>query len=277
MPDGGPYSPRVPDRGRPRFSPLSGTLGEAGADGAGSAAAPVARGSLSLFLALYLLLLAFFIMLNALSTLETRRASAVMDSLTTTFRAGPGAASTQGGPQAPNTVPGPGRAAEAFTAVIQDLFEGTIPSARVQQLLPGVALTLVVRTDSLFATGAARIRPAHVDLLDGIVAALAQAPAGARFELTALIQTEGGAVGLDQAEARPLPVGSEALAFRRATELARQMGARGAEPGTVVTGLATGDDAWMRLSFAVFETGQDQPEPGAPSSADADADAGGGS
>ncbi len=249
---------------RPGVWPASASIGVAGSDPGGWAVAPVARGSLALFLALYLLLLAFFIMLNALSSLENQRASAVMDSLTTTFRAAPAPAPASGVVPL-DAVPGPGLAAEAFTAVLRDLFEATIPAARIERLAPGQALTLSLRADTLFESGADRLRPARLALFDAIIAALAQAPAGMRFEMTALLyggtasfDPDAAGAGADAGAGRP--EAGDALAFRRATALARLMGTRGAEPGTVVTGLIPGDERRIRLSFTVLDAGRGRPD-----------------
>ena len=108
-------------------------------DASGWAVAPVARGSVALFLALYLLLLAFFIMLTALSSLETKRAGAVMDSLGETFRQAPAAAAPTEAPMPMDVLDAERRAAEAFLSVVRDLFEGTVPGARVDTISAGRA------------------------------------------------------------------------------------------------------------------------------------------
>lgn len=213
-------------------------------DASGWAVAPVARGSVALFLALYLLLLAFFIMLTALSSLETQRAGAVMDSLGETFRQAPAAGTPPEAPMPLDVLDAERRAAEAFLSVVRDLFEGTVPAARVETISAGRALEVLVPAQSLFETDAAAIRDARVPLFDGLVAALTAVPSGMRFELAALLQTGGEAA---------FPPPPDALAPRRATALARLMAQRGAVPGSVVTGLAQGPEDRVRLVFRVVD------------------------
>ncbi|SDE10499.1 hypothetical protein [Rhodospira trueperi] len=242
---------------RDLFAPLGSS------DGSGATRSdvvtPVARGSLALFLSLYLLLLAFFIMLTALSSLESLRVRAVIDSLTLTFATAKAPDERAGG-RPFQDLPGDTRAAEAFIALVSDLFQSAIPTIRIEQILPGREMELLLRTDSLFETDTTVIRPARLPMLDGVVAALAGAPEGQRFEMAATLQTGTGDDVPETVTVPLLPVSGEDLPTRRAGELGRVMTARGAAPGSVLVGLAEGDANWMRITFRAVDAARWSPD-----------------
>jgi hypothetical protein len=228
-------------------------------DPAGWSVAPVARGSLALFLALYLLLLAFFIMLTALSSMESQRVDAVMESLTLTF--------SPARTQPPNAVvmplddlTGEAQATEAFIALVSDLFQAAMPAVQVRAIGPGPAISVDIRGDSLFRDDDDTLRPSRRALLDGIVAALSTPPPGLRFEMAAVVRTAASAsAGPDML----LPVGPDDLSVRRAAMLGRGMTQRGAPPGSVLVGLAPGDPVWMQLTFRAVDQTRWDPDFGA--------------
>ncbi|WP_299442982.1 hypothetical protein [uncultured Rhodospira sp.] len=247
-----PWDPPAPAPAFPKRDPFTPYGAYGGSDSARQwVVAPMARGSLALFLALYLLLLAFFIMLTALSALENERARAVMDSLTVTFAKTTTADESLGRLPTESLVRDT-RAAETFIAIIRDLIQVAIPEARIEPIVAGREVEVWIRAEAVFEPGQADIRPARYPTLDGIVAALAAAPAGQRFEMAAVFlsgpQTE--------VDTPTLPVSGDDLPTRRAGDLGRTMTARGAAPGSVFVGLAPGDPDWMRLVFrAVDVTG----------------------
>ncbi|KAA5606061.1 hypothetical protein F1188_08615 [Roseospira marina] len=266
-------------------APKGGATGRCDGDLTGWAAAPVARGSLALFLALYLLLLAFFIMLMALSSLEGQRARAVMESLTVTF-SHPQETTDVVADMPMDDLDGNARAAEAFIALVTDLFDAALPTVRVRHLVAGRSIEVMMRGDSLFEPEAATLRPAQVLMLDELVAALSAPPDGLRFEMAAVVQTgagmpeaeadpslsAGGASGPDARDGFgvgsvddrgafvPLPVAPDALALQRAAALGRVMTARGAVPGSVLVGLSSGDPAWLRLTFRAVDVTRWDPD-----------------
>ncbi len=209
--------------------------------GASALAGAIGRGSLVLFLALYLLLLAFFIMLTALSSLERQRAEAVMDSLTITFA--PGRAPVEA------VVPlddlaGNRRAAEAFIALVTDLFQSAVPTVRLRQTVPGRAMEIRMRAEALFEPGTDSLRRPRQTMLDSVVAALAGAPKGLRFELAMIAEV---AETRDANDVAVLPVDGTHLAMRRAGGFGRFMNDRGAAQGSVLVGLSPGDPDWLRF------------------------------
>lgn len=210
--------------------------------------------SLSLFLALYLMLLAFFITLISHSTFEEEKSARTIDSLNATF---PAARSTSLGRF---TGDAGVRVAEAraFHDVVSGVFEAAIPATRVTERLPGQVLELTMPAAALFRTGMAEIREPHRRLFDRIAAGMAAAPAGYRYVMEIV-------AGSDYPDGGPYPLG-QSLAVERAASVARVMVERGAPADAVVAGLS-GDDAdedMVRLTFRVVEAARMSLDPGEP-------------
>jgi len=207
-----------------------------------------------LFLALYLLLLAFFIMLTALSSLERQRADAVMDSLTLTFAPGRAARETEMGLE---DLTGERQAAEAFIALVTDLFQSAVPAIRVTETIPGLALEVRLRAEALFEPGTDILRRPRRPMLDSVVAALAGAPPGLRFEMAVIAEV---AEDQDANGIARLPTDGEALPIRRAGAIGRFMNDRGAAQGSVVVGLTPGNPDWMRIAFRTVDATRWDPD-----------------
>jgi|GEM_PF-2951094 len=221
-----------------------------------SAQGTVGRGSLVLFLALYLLLLAFFIMLMALSSLERQRSDAVLDSLSQTFAP----RRTPGEVQLPlDDLTGAQRAAEAFIALVTQTFQSAVPSLRPRMIVPGRAVELRMRAEALFEPESDTLRPPRGPMLDSVIAAMAEAPPGLRFELALIAEV---AETQDANDLDLMPEDTTSLGLRRAGAFGRFMNARGAAPGSVVVGLAPGDPAWLRLLVRAVDVGRWDPDLG---------------
>lgn len=184
--------------------------------------------SLSIFLGLYLLVLAFFILLVSLSTIEEMKARAVMESLTATFG--------NSRPSGTSTGPGEGDPALLFERTVIAAFASLVHVARVEIVRPGRLLRAELPAAQVFADEAAALRPAVAPLLDRIVAAVSSAP--------------GGGVAVELALAATDEPGRRALAMARADAFAREMLRRGAPPHRLSIALSpqAGDQVW--LTFA---------------------------
>jgi len=195
------------------------------------------RRTATLYLSVFLPLLAFFIFLNSISTLHVVRAKAVMDSLATAFSSllpnGEAAFAATNG----NVV-----AAREFLKAAGEVFETAIPAAKVRIIPPGRLMQVTMLADALFLPEKADVRPGQGALLNRLVAALSTAPPGLRYEMS----FTAGSPTADR-----LPVG-EGLAVARAGALAREMVRRGAPPGTVVVGVAPGEAATAHIIFRVI-------------------------
>jgi hypothetical protein len=196
---------------------------------------PQADSSLSIFLGLYLLVLAFFILLVSLSTIEEMKARAVMDSLSATF------GNTR--PSGTSVGPGEGDPALLLERDLTAAFASLVHVAEVEIVKPGRLMRARLPAAVVFADDAPLLRPALHPLLDRVVAALSSQPA-------ALVVT------VELALAPPAAAGERALATARADTFAREMLARGAPPGRLSIALApqAGDEVW--LTFAIDGQGE---------------------
>ena len=186
--------------------------------------------SLSLFLALYLLILAFFILLVSLSTIEEMKARAVMQSLSVTF----------GNERPADTVIGidGGDGAWPTIQALMTTLARTVRVAEVQVISPGRLMRLTLPASVVFASDDERPRPALHPLLDRVVATLSSPPPG--LELTAEFAL---ATGDDDA--------ARTLAAKRADAFAREMLSRGAPPARLSIALTpvAGDEAWLTFDI----------------------------
>lgn len=213
---------------------------------------------LTAFLALFLLVLAFFILLVSISTIEEVRSRAVMDSLSSTFATvlPPSTELTAFTAQEGQVVAG-----EQFQVELAGVFATAMQVARVEVVQPGRLMRVAMPARTLFMDDAATIRPAREAVLDRIVATLSGSPPGLLYNLEFVVDTP-------YAEGRLIPEG-DTLQARRAAVFTRSMIARGAAPDSLAMGLNPGDRdevvMWFHVRFPDEEIGRyrhlgDQPK-----------------
>lgn len=203
-------------------------------------AAPVNPGNstLFLFLALYLLVLAFFILLNSFSTLEDVKAKTAMKSLTATFS-----------PVPPSTDPTALQAedssasGQAFQETVTGIFATSLQVAKVEIVQPGKLMRIIVPTDALFQTGKAEVREAQTQLLDRIVTTLSGRPPGMRHDLE-LVMASRFVTDKDLSTGRNMEL-------RRADAFVSKMRERGVPPDSVTVGVKPGDPDQIIMWFYV--------------------------
>ncbi len=198
-----------------------------------SAASQGAEHNTVLFLSLALLLLAFFVLLNAISTYEESRARKVMESIVSTF-ASPftaPAAETKSGPVGDEVF------AERYFDEVSGLFRQIVELVEVDVMQPGRLMRVTFPTDRLFAPGTAQIAAENTALIDALVEALGSAPAGLRLDLEMYIS--GG-----ELDPRGIQVS-------RVGAAARSLVHRGAEPSSQLVGRGAGTDDRLVLLFHV--------------------------
>ncbi len=197
-------------------------------------------GSTPLFLGLFLLILAFFILLVSISTVEKVKSKAVLDSLNSTF-------STILPPSSSSSVfkveEGKINAGELFQQKITNIFASAIKVAKVEIVHPGRLMRVRIPSDSLFFSGKSKIRDARFPLLDRIVAALSSRPAGVRYDMEFVI-------GAKYVGGRNLPIAGT-LEISRAGVFARDLIARGAPADSISIGLKPGNPAEVVIWFYV--------------------------
>jgi len=190
--------------------------------------------SVMAFLALYLIVLAFFIVLNAVSKREDQRAKAAIGSVVASFRQ-----STEVSTGPFDFVGGYGVEADRgdFNEAVRRLFEASMPIARVDPYQPfgRVAVTLPMAT--LFAPGVATIKPLRRPFLDRFANILRNDSPGQFFEIELLLGTSTDRPGSAD---RP-------LAVNRAGALARALRDAGVPAERIVTGIDAGDPAHMQF------------------------------
>ncbi|WP_242520079.1 hypothetical protein [Rhodospirillum rubrum] len=197
-------------------------------------------GGHSLFLSLYLLLLAFFIALVSVSIPEQPRAQAVVDSLTKTFSRF-ALARTDGMISERDAQ---AAAAGRFVAEAGALFQADLPGAQASRLAGGEVLDVILRADLLFKPNEAALIAGRSAFLDRLGATLLSAPAGTYRHLEIALSTGG-------ASDAPLP-GAESLEQRRAATLAGALRARGVRPTGLAVGLVPGPLGLVTLTFRLL-------------------------
>ena len=207
--------------------------------------AEVARSDLSnqtiaLFLALYLLVLAFFIVLVTISTPQEVKSNAVMDSLTSTFTSllAPTSQLTTFVSQEGEVISG-----EVIQEELAKVFETAFRVIEVEIIRPGRLMRATLETEGIFLPGKAEIREPQFALLDRLVATLSESTPGLTHSMEFLI-------GSPYAVEKSLPVGNT-LESRRAGAFVQAMLARGVPPRQIAIGIRHGDPAEIELRFTI--------------------------
>jgi hypothetical protein len=191
-------------------------------------------------LSLYLLLLAFFVLLFNASQYDRGRASAVKESLSSTFR-------THGNPAddvvARSSDQGQRPGAELVLDSFADLIRTELKVAKIENLKRGRLLRVTLGADDLFVSGNATLRDDRNELLSKLAQLLGKSPPGLRHKVEAFLV--GGWIPPDRmTQAVPLPIA-------RAATLAEALIARGALRGTVSGGVRYGTGSQLALIYRV--------------------------
>jgi hypothetical protein len=201
-----------------------------------------------LLLGLYLILLAFFLMLGALSHREESRTRLVLASLYDSFAAH--APAPDGLPYDPGREPGP---AGAEAARLDRLLADSLPLRAAPPERAGDRLLLRLSADGVFAPGSPAPRRSSRVLLRRLADLLGTPPAGRRVDATLTIGTPDVTAATPEARLAALRAGALAAELARlgapAARLAAGIGE--ARPGEVALALAVepapeGDDAGRR-------------------------------
>jgi len=198
------------------------------------------KSTISLFLSLFLLILAFFILLVSISTFEEVKSNAVMDSLSSTFKT---VLPASGDPTEFTANDGDVFAAQQFQDQVTEIFSATLQVAKVEVVQPGQRMRASFPIESMFSPESAELRPVAIPLLDRIVAALSGSPPGLKFEMEFLI-------GAEYLDGNTLPV-SQTLSLSRAGNFAREMIGRGLSPDSMAVGIEPGDARRVNVWFYI--------------------------
>jgi hypothetical protein len=201
---------------------------------------PAAGSTVTLFLALYLVVLAFFIVLVSISSPEKVKSKAVMDSLTSVFASvlPPKTSLTAFAADEGDVI-----AAREFQRTVSDMFATQLRVARVEEVQPGRLMRVSLPVEAMFQSGQAVLRENRLSLLDRIVAAISARPPGLRFDMEFVV---GRALAIDGPS-----VASPTAEINRAGAFARQMLARGAPPDSISVAVGPGDPGQALITFYV--------------------------
>ncbi len=196
--------------------------------------------SISLFLSLFLLVLAFFIVLVSISTLEEVKSNAVKDSLTSTFKA---VIPPSTDPTEFTSKDGDVLAGQQFQEQVTGIFATTLQIAKIEIVQPGRLMRIKLPTNAMYVDGESAIRPVAVPVLDRIVAVLSARPPGLRFDMEFVI-------GSPYTSGKSLPV-VQTMEVERVGNLAREMFRRGVPPDSVSVGIRPGRADEVTIWFFV--------------------------
>ncbi|HYD30407.1 MAG TPA: hypothetical protein VEB64_06055 [Azospirillaceae bacterium] len=192
---------------------------------------------LLLYLSLYFLLLAFFVLLNAISLRDHQKVEAVLGSVGRTFTIDPRL----------NIDPEVTATREAGLAALQGLvklsevFDREALFARIDHVVPARTLAVDLPADVLFVRDGAAVRPERRALMDRIAETLRNRPTGWRIDVEAVVATT-------PPPGKSAPIVREA-ALTRAAQLARTLVAAGAPADSVSVGLERGEAGRVRMRF----------------------------
>ncbi len=193
-----------------------------------------------LFLSLYFLLFAFFIVLNSFSSFDRGRREAVIESVLDAFTAvtSVGIEQTMGG------FVGLQQQARRFQDAVTDIFETAIPLANIRVVEPGTRMEVDVPTQAWFDGDSVVVRD-PLPMLDRIVATVSSPPAGVAYEMILIAQVEE-----DENAFLPQEMTAD---IARIGNIARALDAKGMPPQSISIGLEHGDTRFFRLIFLAVE------------------------
>ncbi|MQP65601.1 hypothetical protein GE253_09615 [Niveispirillum sp. SYP-B3756] len=212
---------------RPPYQPFfwPSPASTAGGDGQGG-------GALTVYLGVFILLLGFFILLNAISHFHDQKVGAVLRSVDQAF-AMPRLLSGDSGERVHDRAMG-GDALQAISS-LGDLVRSEVALARVETSADGLALTATMPADALFRPGGG-VRTDRLALLDRLAGVLVPRPGGVQVAGEMLMGIKG------QRETAP--------AVARMGALARALVANGTPAAALSIGLEPDDPAGqLRLVF----------------------------
>jgi hypothetical protein len=190
------------------------------------------------FLSLYLILLAFFILLTTISFRDQDRADAAIGSVTSTFGARlpeetvPGTQGTEGTfEQAP----------KAFMNAIRKVFQANLPAVKMPVATKNGIMRIDVPTLDLFRRGEVAVRRRSESLLSGVADGLVMQNGDWRFEVEIVLGSGSSLPSVEEDD--------QSIELRRAGNFAGFMRRMGVPAHSIRTGVRVGDRETTQLSF----------------------------
>lgn len=192
-------------------------------------------------LSLKVLLLAFFILLNALANFETERSTAVLDSVREAFR---GVVPAQQSLSAETAALGVMDSPENVVEALGRLFDDTLPIVERSDAAGGRVLQVDLPIDGFFVESGALVAGEGLDTLRAIAAVLSDRRfAGEDYRLDVLYGLSGTGSGLE----------GQSLAIRRAGALVGVLEDEDLPANRLSTGLLPSFPGEVRLHFTFPE------------------------
>lgn len=212
--------------------------------------APQGVGPMAIYLGLYILLLAFFVLLNTLGTYERVKQQKTLQSVGETF------SDRRAGIVPSFSLPDPlidRPAADGFVGRVARLVRSTLPVAQIGADGDGRIMTMTLPVAAVFVPDAPRPSADAARFLDGLAEALAAPLARNRFRVEFAL---GAPAPFDDGAA---PEGGESsaagLARARAATMAQELVHRGAPPAIVAAGFSaappTGNGAETLIVYLI--------------------------
>ena len=202
-------------------------------------------GNLIALLSLKLLLLAFFILLNARSSYEAIKVEAVLESVDKAFK---GRVAVQENLSAQSAAVGPLADAAYFLDRVGRLFESMLPAVHRENTPRGPMMILELSKNAVFRAGESRLQPGRHLLLDRLAEALAAERSQALNYRVELLHGLGSAQDV-----------ARRLAAERVANLARQLAARGVPEERLSVGTYRSDHERVRFVLWILEPSSKSP------------------
>lgn len=193
-----------------------------------------------LFLSLYLLLFAFFMVLISFSTFESSKKDAVVSSIQDAFAGvpSPGAGSNLSG------IYGTEIQARRFQDAVTDIFDTAIPLTNINVVVAGTRMDVDVPSQVFFSGDSVVVRD-PLPMLDRIVATVSSPPGGVVYELAIIGYVLGNESG-----SLPTDMTSQVA---RVGNIARALDSKGMPPNSVSIGMERGSDRFVKFVFFAIE------------------------
>ena len=182
------------------------------------------------FLSLYLLILAFFILLVTISTVDKNKVDAVVESI-------------KSDAELDRRETGPILAGQVFQDKTTELFATALGVQKIEIMQLGKIMRIQMTADAIFEPEEAIIKKAQQPLMDRVIAALSSRPPGYQFDMEFVI-------GSAYTAGRSLPT-QQTLEMRRAGSFIREMLSRGAPPDAVSIGMGPIENGQAVMWFYV--------------------------
>ena len=195
---------------------------------------------ITIFLSLFLLLLAFFILLNSLATIEETKSRKVLTSVAATFRS---VVDSNTHEEILISELGPTPEAQDVLEALQQLWVTAVPVIKVETLTPGQVMQVTMPVNELFLGGRAVLRGDREGLFNRTALLLALKSKGAVTEAEVVF-------GVKRAE-HALAGAEGSLATARAVKIATALIAHGTPADRLSVGVSDGDPKMLRIVFEI--------------------------